>query len=147
MRPSSGQSVRLVRCGGRAYIGAGYAGIDSPQTGLPMGERVTSHPHVVGSHDAMSTKQLVFMLAGAVIGLCAGVVALALIWTRWHQAIEINGPLVLLMVAGLIVGGLVAGAYGAQAIIYRTERSKKKHRRSGHSKSGEASRRKDKKRR
>jgi peptidoglycan/LPS O-acetylase OafA/YrhL len=89
----------------------------------------------------MSTKQMIFMLTGAVSGLAAGALALLLVFRRWGESIEDTPVLVLVIVAGLVVGGLVAGAYGAQAIIYRKERSKKKQRRA------EKSERKEKRRR
>ncbi len=89
----------------------------------------------------MSTKQMIFMMAGAVSGLVAGAVALLLVFRRWGSSFEDTPVLVLLVVAGLVVGGLVVGAYGAQAIIYRTQRSKKKQRRAARSERKEKRRR------
>ena len=84
---------------------------------------------------------MIFMMVGAVSGLAAGAVALLLVFTHWHTSFEDTPVLVLLLVAGLVVGGLVLGAYGAQAIIYRKERAKKRQRRA------ERAERKEKRRR
>jgi uncharacterized protein YacL len=77
----------------------------------------------------MSTKQMLFMMAGALAGLLIGALALLFLFRRWGTAFEDIPILVLLIVLGLLVGGLVAGAYGTQAIIYRKERAKKRQRR------------------
>ena len=74
----------------------------------------------------MTTRQMIYMMLGAVVGMLIGVACLLLIFRQFGEAFQDNALIVLLLVLGLVVGGLVAGAYTVQAIITRLEKAKKK---------------------
>jgi hypothetical protein len=66
------------------------------------------------------------MMAGALVGVVIGALGLLLVFRQWGEKIQDNGALMLVLVMGFVVGGLVGGAYGMQAIIYRIDRAHKK---------------------
>jgi thiol:disulfide interchange protein len=72
---------------------------------------------------------MIYMVAGALAGLLLGVLVLLLVFRLWGHAFQDQGLIVLLVVALCVVGGLTAGAYAVQALIYRLERKKKKQER------------------
>lgn len=74
----------------------------------------------------MTTRQMVYMMLGAVAGLAVGIVCLLLTFHYVGPSFWDNAPLVLVVVAGLVVGGLVGGAYAVQAVIHRLEKRKRK---------------------
>lgn len=74
----------------------------------------------------MTTRQMIYMMLGAVAGLLLGALVLLMVFRFWGPAIQDQGLLVLLVVAGCIVGGLTSGAYTVQAIIYRVEKAKRR---------------------
>ncbi|MCX7599119.1 MAG: hypothetical protein N2512_09665 [Armatimonadetes bacterium] len=66
------------------------------------------------------------MMVGALAGVVVGAVGLLMVFRQWGEQIQDNGALMLVLVMGFVVGGLVGGAYGMQAILYRTERARKR---------------------
>lgn len=74
----------------------------------------------------MTTRQMIYMMLGAVAGLVVGIVLLLLAFRQFGHALQDNALAMVIMVLGFVVGGLVAGAYAVQAIIVRMEKAKKK---------------------
>lgn len=74
----------------------------------------------------MSTRQMGLMMLGALVGVVIGALGLLAVFRQWGERIQDNGALMLVIVMGFVVGGLVGGAYGMQAILYRIDRARKK---------------------
>jgi cytochrome c biogenesis protein CcdA len=74
----------------------------------------------------MSTRQMLYMMLGAVAGFLLGAVALLFVFRYFGPKFQDNGLYVLIVVAGLLVGGLTAGAYSVQTLIYRLEKARKR---------------------
>ncbi|MGD9518757.1 MAG: hypothetical protein AB7W28_04510 [Armatimonadota bacterium] len=72
------------------------------------------------------TQHIIYMLIGAIVGLFLGILAFLLVFRFWGHLFQDRAPLLLLAVLVLVVGGLTAGAYSVQAVIFRLERSKRK---------------------
>lgn len=77
---------------------------------------------------AMTTRQMGLMMLGALVGVVVGTLGLLAVFRQWGERIQDNGVLMLALVMGFVVGGLVGGAYGMQAILYRIDRARKKQR-------------------
>ena len=77
----------------------------------------------------MTTRQMIYMMLGSVAGMVVGILCLLVVFRYFGRFFQDNALAVVIVVLGLVVGGLVAGAYSVQAIIVRMEKAKKKSKR------------------
>ncbi len=109
-----GKRARLASTIAQRYISPG------------LGGAVAQIPADVTGFSAMTTRQMIYMMLGAVVGMVIGIICLLIIFRQFGQAFQDIPLAVVILVLGLVVGGLVGGAYAVQAVITRMEKAKKK---------------------